>query len=408
MKNFYESFEGTQGELVCGDIKCGIAVLREELRAEVLDAVFERGQESALAALPLAEQLGRCRFSPLAFENPLYNRRFNKTPSSDEDLRRVYEAGYPIKTPHAGHIWCALTTHDGIFLGFFIDGNDVLYIGDTVGITHTDTTGDNNGAGYKGGEDTATALSLALDPALVAAYGSSVYTPSEADCQAACPSVPAGVGEIAPFAFAGNGVLTELVLPEGVEVIGRHAFENCTSLVKVTLPSTLKTVDVHAFSGCTALTAITLPAGVTAVPEHAFSDCAALKSLTLLGAEVVDSYAFMGCTALAALSMPCVREIGSFAFCQCNGLAELTLPDTVEVLGFCAFQECDGLKRATLPASIREMDELIFNKCDHLKTVTLPAALADAFRTAMEDGWKGEPSEGTMRDFLKTVKIVEI
>lgn len=409
MTPFYDMYEGSDKKLSLAGIDCAIATLRPQFEAEVLDMVFEGGQESLLATMSLEEQLSHCRFSAIALENPLCNRKFNNTPSACEDLRRVFDAGYPIGKPHVGHIWCALTTHGGVFLGFFVDGNDILYIGDTVGFSSIDTTGDNNGAGYKGGEDGPTSsLSLVIDPDLRAVAGATIFAPRPEERTAAHVTVPAGTLEIAPFAFRNCTSLVSISLPEGLKKINRHAFEGCTALTEITLPASLEELDFYAFAGCTSLTALALPAGICEVPKHAFHGCSSLTSISLPAVTHVMAYAFMECTALAEIQMPKVCEFGSFAFCQCNGLTELCLSDTVKVLGFGCFQECSSLIRVTLPASIEEMDSFILNRCDNLCEVVVPAAIVDKFLEEMDGAWKGEPADGTMRDFWDDVTLTEV
>ena len=409
MTPFYDMYEGTDKKLSLAGIDCAIATLRPQFEAEVLDMVFAHGEERTLAAMPLEEQLSHCRFSRLALENPLYNRKFNKKPQDTEDVRRVFMAGYPIGKPHAGHIWCALTTVDGVFLGFFMDGNDILYIGDTVGFSSIDTTGDNNGAGYKGGEDGPTAtLSLVLDPALAPTAADTVYTPADAARGAAAVTVPEGTLEIAPYAFENCTSLTEITLPEGLKKIGRHAFAGCTALTAITLPASLEELDINAFFGCAALTSLATPAGITVIPKHAFEGCASLSAVSLPAVTSVHAYAFKDCTALASLDMPLVEEIGSFAFCACMGLTELTLGDSVRSLGFGCFQESRNIKRVTLPASIEEMEEFPFNCCDKLREVILPAALSDLFQEMMDDAWSGEAGTKSMRPLMPKVKITEV
>ena len=77
--------------------------------------------------------------------------------------------------------------------------------------------------------------------------------------------VPAGVKEIAPYAFYGEWTLHSVSLPFGMERIGSSAFAECVYLETVSLPPTLREVEIYAFGDCVSLERIHLPRQAEAV-----------------------------------------------------------------------------------------------------------------------------------------------
>jgi len=61
-------------------------------------------------------------------------------------------------------------------------------------------------------------------------------------------TVPAGVTEIAPYAFSGNNEVLTVILQPGVEKIGEGAFSWCGSLMSVTIPESVTQIGDYAFS----------------------------------------------------------------------------------------------------------------------------------------------------------------
>ena len=273
-QEYLERFEKAEHTVSIGGEALSTVALKAEYEDEMLDLIFEHGEESGLLGLSLDEQIALCRFYDGALPNSLYHRRylFPKVETRYEDVKGAFLSGYEISLrPHGARLWCALTTHSGLFLGFLVDGNHMLYVGETIGITDMDTSGDNNGAGYKGGdEDSGFSLSLVMDPDVKGRATSGTYLPDEAARSASSVTLPEGITEIAPRAFRGFTALTEVILPEGLVKIGRRAFEGCTSLTRVVFPSTLRSLNGHAFSGCSALAELILPEGVTVIPRNAF------------------------------------------------------------------------------------------------------------------------------------------
>ena len=139
---YLEKFERADRHIRVGDREVGVAYLKPHYEGEMVDAIFERGEDSALAALSPEEQIALCRFYDGTLPNNLYRRRnlFPKEETRYEDVKKAFQSGYEVEKPHGAAIWCVLMTHGGLFLGFLMDGEYMLYVGETIGITSIDTS----------------------------------------------------------------------------------------------------------------------------------------------------------------------------------------------------------------------------------------------------------------------------
>ncbi|MGN1060961.1 MAG: leucine-rich repeat protein, partial [Candidatus Coproplasma sp.] len=171
--------------------------------------------------------------------------------------------------------------------------------------------------------------------------------------------IPAGVTEIADYAFAGTG-LTEIVVPATVTKIGAYAFSGCESLTKLTFAEgcTLTEIGRNSF----AETAI---AGVLVLPES-------LKSL--------GSYAFTKCNSITSVTIPSVEKMGEGVFMHCMNIEEAVYGANAKVTGeyaFCAFDEATGtnvgssLISVTLVDNITKLDAGTFASCNNLEEINL-------------------------------------
>ena len=107
---------------------------------------------------------------------------------------------------------------------------------------------------------------------------------------ASAVSVPAGIREIAPEAFADQNGITKVYIPSSVEKIGEGAFRNCTNLKEVSLSDGLITIESGAFAGCSSLSGFTLPKTLETIGAGVFSGDTALKSINI-GKNPLFSYA---------------------------------------------------------------------------------------------------------------------
>ncbi len=86
-------------------------------------------------------------------------------------------------------------------------------------------------------------------------------------------SIPSSVTAIGESAFANcHSLICTVVIPDGVERIESASFENCYRLPNVILPKNLTSIAYRAFYGCYNLTSITIPENVTAISEIAFDN----------------------------------------------------------------------------------------------------------------------------------------
>ncbi len=169
------------------------------------------------------------------------------------------------------------------------------------------------------------------------------------------------ITEIAPYAFRGCDLITEIVIPETVMKIGGAAFSGCTALVSVTLPNT-----------------------VTALPKYAFENCTALTAVNLENITLIDDAAFWGCTALKTVALPDLLEvIGVGAFYK-SGLVSVTLPESVTSLGASAFDSCASLRTANLNGSFKTLGEDTFFGCVSLNLVSLAEGITAICPSAFE------------------------
>ncbi len=161
--------------------------------------------------------------------------------------------------------------------------------------------------------------------------------------------LPKGIQGIAPYAFAGNRVVSQVVFPESVWWIGEGAFFGCGGIEKVVLPRVqrvsegLYRIEAHAFEKCTSLKEIESDA--REIGEAAFAWCTALVSARLPQMEVLEKRLFMGCASMENCLCDHVREVREFCFSGCKRLRNFDFAATNQI-GEYAFAGCESLKCA--------------------------------------------------------------
>ena len=88
------------------------------------------------------------------------------------------------------------------------------------------------------------------------------------------------VTKIADGAFAGNTILSKVVIPRNIQELGQQAFENCENLTEINIPEGITEIKYQTFYGCKNLENIALPDSLTSIGHGAF-DLTAIKSLTI-------------------------------------------------------------------------------------------------------------------------------
>lgn len=118
-------------------------------------------------------------------------------------------------------------------------------------------------------------------------------------------TVPEGVDDIAPYAFAGRSKMTHIVLPAGIKRIGEKAFMGCSELRGMSM--TANEGEVSEFN----------------IPY---------------GTVVIESSAFIGCTSIRNVNFPSTLEaIGKYAFASGMNLKAVYIPESVQLIGDYAF-----------------------------------------------------------------------
>lgn len=233
-------------------------------------------------------------------------------------------------------------------------------------------------------------------------------------------SLPVGLREVGPMAFAGCSSLKAVHIPDGVVHIGECAFFGCNSLTSVQLPEGLETIGSGAFVGCGqwhGIDRITIPRTVSHIGSGAFQSCAVSSLLVeegnkhyisennaLFNAErtelvaclrgVSGSYtvpdgiaeigdqAFSGCFSLKAVQLPSsLRSIGAHAFDGCGALREITIPSGVTNIGVRAFWFCRKLESFSVEEGSRaysDVEGVLFNH-DKTKLIACPKTLTGTY-----------------------------
>ena len=147
-----------------------------------------------------------------------------------------------------------------------------------------------------------------------------------------------------------------LVMPAGVTEIADYAFKNCTSLTQVNFPASLTKIGSYAFSGCTGLTSLTLPASLEKLYFAAFEDCSEIAGTVVMPANLktIGNSTFSNC-----------NKVDAFDFTQCT---QLTFIDSG------AFGNCTKITAVNLPASLETIKGDAFSGCTNLTTLTVDAA----------------------------------
>lgn len=239
-------------------------------------------------------------------------------------------------------------------------------------------------------------------------------------------TIPEGVTEIEPEAFAFREDIHEVRLPltmkrigksafqecvnlekinfhHGIEEIGDAAFCNCLSLVKPKLPKNVKigelafhhTLEKHPKKQKTFNVLHTgrfklrkdgrlvssydcrrfvIPDGVREIGEECFVNESVLSiripnSVTSICDDALCSYKGKHITLPKALG-----KIGSRAL-SCSNLEEIVIPCSVKEISHGCFENCRKLKSVIVEEGVESIDDHAFDFCVELKRVILPKTL---------------------------------
>ena len=196
-----------------------------------------------------------------------------------------------------------------------------------------------------------------------------------------CPIVCEGsytiaetVTHIAPNAFHGCDLLTQIEFGKNVKTIGSDAFHG-TGLTKLTIPDSVTHIDQSAFSDCPELKEVTIGKNVESIEELAFSNCPQLNSIDVASENehyCTDTFGILydkkqtvllqaPTTFCGAYTAPeSLKSIHPRAFYNCTGLTSIVMPEGMTTIGKEAFAYCEALESIALPDSLEPFSSVNF------------------------------------------------
>lgn len=218
-------------------------------------------------------------------------------------------------------------------------------------------------------------------------------------------AVPAGVADIAPYAFGYCFQLTNVTIPEGVASIGNNAFWNCTNLTGMDIPASVNSLGHSAFYNCSKLESVTFLGEAPAFDGSPFFFCT-LTAWYPLGTrtwtdEVMQQYGgtvtwkgyqpsggACGDNLTWSIEDSVLTISGTGAmwdFDEMNpgwyelrdSITSVVFENSVTGIGKSAFMTCGHLKSVTIPAAMTVIGDAAFAGCASLTDVTIPASVTD-------------------------------
>jgi len=202
--------------------------------------------------------------------------------------------------------------------------------------------------------------------------------------------IPAGVTEIADYAFAGCRNLQTVSIPPTVTRIGKAAFAGCASLESVFIPASVTDIDqfndgnygggygqiFDVFAGCTSLRGIYV--------DRASKSFASLGGV-LFNRDFTILMRFPPRSPLANYNVPAgVRALAEGSFDDCANLASIYLPDGLAEIGLER-----GLNEYQLGFPFGPFRAGIFGRCAQLRSIVFlgDSPLVQSASLTVGHGW---------------------
>ena len=205
-------------------------------------------------------------------------------------------------------------------------------------------------------------------------------------------AIPASVEYIGDGAFSG-GFLTEFTIASGNQkyctVDGMLLSKDKTicygqvvtsGVTEVTIPEGVVEIAPDAFAGMINLCSVTMPSTLKRIGEYAFSNMACLGEIKWSSAlEEIGEYAFYSCGVDEVVLPEGLKSIAPNAFYYNKALVSVTIPESMTSLNAYVFGSCPNLSKVEIPASVTAIDEYCFDRCESLVIYTTKGAYAETF-----------------------------
>lgn len=187
--------------------------------------------------------------------------------------------------------------------------------------------------------------------------------------------IPESVTAIAPYAFAGNRTVTEIIFPEGLLQIGEGAFFGCSMLCQIEFPKSLREIGARAFEKCSSLKNIYTEAMQAGTGAFAF--CTKLSHAEFPNIKKLSDSIFEGCIALEGCVFKSAEVAGKKSFCNCRSLQNMDF-ESFQIIKEYAFEGCDSLYQVFFQNSIH-VENYAFLNCGYLTEIWISDGADNTF-----------------------------